>query len=178
MTNQHLLTTLLRGYQNNFDIINPYSLNDQIFDAYAFCDITNVKYVLVKRAELWRANCYEHVFFRLFSTFTTSDMKEMLSCIKEYIEPGVIRKGEPVMPANHMYSYITFIGISQGEVSQEAIRAIKKSGYYKNYRFSLRGYCQARILVFDLAKKKIYSNSQAKELSKNFQSYLQEEKEK
>lgn len=63
MTAQELLDKLLDSYRQSFDITRPFQVDGHAYDAYAAFNVTSAKYVLVKTAELWRADCYEHTFF-------------------------------------------------------------------------------------------------------------------
>jgi hypothetical protein len=55
MTGQELFEKLLESYRSAFDITRPFDVNGDIYDAYAAFNVTSAKYVLVKKAELWRA---------------------------------------------------------------------------------------------------------------------------
>ena len=103
MTGVNLLEKLLDSYQSSYDIDRAYDVDGDIYDAHASFNVTSAKYVLIKKAELWRANCFEHVFFRVL-----------------------------------------------------------------DYRFAIRGYSEARLLVFDLENHKVFGNRAAKDLVKGY----------
>lgn len=168
MTGEELLERLLRSYRQSFDIERPYVLEGEEYDAYGAFDVTSAKYVLTKKAELWRAQCYEHVFFRRMDVLTEGELDRFRRQIVEYIEPNMVRHGEKCPPENHMYTFVTGIYISEEGISQEVIHRIKRFKYMKNYRFTIRGYCDARLLVFDMKNKKIYGNLAAKDLIKGY----------
>ena len=50
-----VLDRLLQFYEPCFDLKRPFAVGETLYDAYAFCDVTSSKYVLVEKAELWRA---------------------------------------------------------------------------------------------------------------------------
>lgn len=169
MTNSvDFLNQLLQSYQEHFDIEKPYRIHDEIYEAYAKFSVTNAKYVLTKKAELWRANCFEHVFFQLKDILTTEDLSAFQIQIQNYIEPQLVRGGNRWPEKDHMYTYITGIFICRNGLSQEAEKSLKKFRYEKNYLWTIRGYCQTRILVFDLKNKKIKGNRAAKPLIKGY----------
>lgn len=168
MTREELLERLLKSYEQSFDIQQPYTVMEDPYDAYGSFDVTSAKYVLSKKAELWRAQCYEHVFFKQIDTLEEKDIQRFYKEIVEYIEPQMVCHGEKCPPANHMYTYITGIFICGKSISGEMKEIIRKFKFMKNYRFTLRGYCDARLLVFDMETKKIYGNKAARDLEKGY----------
>lgn len=167
-TGEALLDQLLSFYQSNFDIEKPYYINEDYYDAYARFSITNAKYVLVKKAELWRANCFEHVFFRVLDTLEKEEIETFRNHILTYMEPTLVRKGEKWPEPNHMYTYLTVIYICKDGVTSDALNAVRKFRFEKNYLCTIRGYSLARLLVFDQKEKKIYGNKAAKPLVKGY----------
>ena len=75
MTGVNLLEKLLDSYQSSYDIDRAYDVDGDIYDAHASFNVTSAKYVLIKKAELWRANCFEHVFFRVLEELTVQDIE-------------------------------------------------------------------------------------------------------
>lgn len=67
-----------------------------------------------------------------------------------------------------MYTYMTAIYICENSVSQAARALIRSFHYTKNYKLTLRGYSEARILVFDLKTQEIFGNRAAKPLVKGY----------
>ncbi|MEE1196100.1 MAG: hypothetical protein UHS54_04370 [Lachnospiraceae bacterium] len=166
------LEKLLGVYRSSFDLLEPYELCGETYDAYGFCDITSAKYVLMKKAELWRAICYEHAFFKMFRCLTPEDIERFAVQAAEKIEPMLVRKGRACMEKDHMYSYITGIFISENAVPDEVKKKVKKAHFYKNYRLSIRGYCELRILVIDLENKKLTGNAAARGLIKDYKRFF------
>lgn len=172
MNKEELFQKLLRVYRSSFDIQEPYDIKDDRYDAYAFCNITNAKYVLIKKAELWRAICFEHVFFRLCERILPEDIDRFCRQVSEQIEPELVRGGKPCVEKDHMYSYITGIFICERGISKEVKRKIRKAHFYKNYKLSFRGYCQMRILVVDMENHKIIGNSASGDLIKDYKKLI------
>lgn len=168
MTGKEFLKKLLKSYQSAFDITCPYDVKGDIYDAYAAFNVTSAKYVLVKKAELWRANCYEHTFFSCEDILHEERLTRFYQEIVEYIEPEIVRSGNNCMEKDHMYTYITGIFICDHEISEEVKKALRKFRFFKNYRMGLRGYAEARVLVFDMEKHKVYGNRAAKDLIKGY----------
>lgn len=168
MTGQELLEKLLVSYQSAFDITRPYDVNGDTYDAYAAFNVTSAKYVLVKKAELWRADCYEHTFFSCRDTMCAQDLDRFKEEIVNYIEPELVREGKDCMEKDHMYTYITGIFLCEQGVSEELKQEIRRFKYFKNYRLGIRGYVQARLLVFDMKNQKVIGNRAARELIKGY----------
>ena len=91
MTGQEFLEKLLQSYQSAFDITRPYEVEGERYDAYAAFNVTSAKYVLVKKAELWRANCFEHTFFSCRDRLEAEDLKRFRVQIDTFIEPELVR---------------------------------------------------------------------------------------
>ena len=70
MNGQMVLDKIMDTYRPNFDVEEPYEFHGEVYDAYAGFSMTSAKYVLVKRAELWRAHCFEHAFFSAGRRYT------------------------------------------------------------------------------------------------------------
>lgn len=57
------LDRLLLRYSGTFDIHKPYTINEQEYDAYGYFHSHVEKYVLVREANMWSSNSYEHILF-------------------------------------------------------------------------------------------------------------------
>lgn len=169
MTGDYLLEKLLDTFQNSYDVERTCDINGDIYDAYASFRAVSAKYVLVKKAELWSAKCFEHVFFRLKKeTLEKQDVERFRRQLETYIEPELVRRGERWPQENHMYTYITGIFICEEGVTEEAVKLLRAFRYVKNYKFTIRGYSEARLLVFDLKRRRLFGNRAAKELVKGY----------
>ena len=168
MTGDYLLEKLLDSFQNSYDVERTCDINGDIYDAHASFNATSAKYVLVKKAELWRAECFEQVFFRLTKKLEKEDIENFERQIDEYIEPQLVRGGKKWPEKDHMYTYMTAIFICEEGASEEAVKAVKHFHYVKNYLLTVRVYSEARILVFDLKNQKIFGNRAAKDMVKGY----------
>lgn len=168
MTGQEFLEKVLASYQEAFDITRPFDVNGNLYDAYAAFNVTSAKYVLVESAELWRANCYEHTFFSCCQSFGREALNRFGREIVEYIEPQIVRQGRGCMEKDHMYTFITGIFFSEEGICEEMIKEIRKFKFFKNYRLGIRGYSEARLLVFDMKNRKVAGNRAARALIKGY----------
>lgn len=168
MTGANLLKTLLELFRSDYDVEEICNINGDVYDAYASFNATSAKYVLVHSAELWRTNCFEHVFFRLTDRLKARDIERFQRQIGDYIEPELVRDGKKYPPKDHMYTYMTAIFICENGVEEEAEEAVKRFRYVKNYLFTVRGYSEAKVLVFDLKAGRIFGNRAAKQQVKSY----------
>lgn len=168
MTGTKLLEQLLDSYQSSYDIAKPFDINGDVYDAYARFNVTSAKYVLMKKAELWRANCFEHTFFRCIEHLSSDDLAVFYRHVNGFIEPELVRKGKKNPEKDHMYTFITGIFICEKSIPENVRKEIRKFKFTRNYLFSIRGYSETRLLVFDMKNHKIYGNTAAKELVKGY----------
>lgn len=168
MSGQELLEKLLNDYQQAFDITRPFEVKGDNYDAYAVFRVTSAKYVLVKKAELWRANCFEHTFFSRRETLSGDAVHKFREEIVEYIEPQLVRGGRECMEKDHMYTYVTGIFLCEEGISKAVRKEIRKFRFFKNYRFGIRGYVEARLVVFDLENQEIIGNPAARDLIRGY----------
>ena len=68
-----------------------------------------------------------------------------------------------------MYTYITAVFISERGLTKEAEKAVRDFKFFKNYRLGLRGYAEARVLVFDMENRRVSGNRAARELVKGYE---------
>ena len=150
------------------ELVKPSEVNGHTYDACASYHESGAKYVLSKKAELWRISCHEHAYFKAVEELNDQDVETFLTDLTEWIEPKVVREGKEVPDTDHMYTLVTGIFFADKPVADSVKKKIRKYKYYKNYRFSLRGYCQVRLLVFDTAEQKVFGNRAAWELVKGY----------
>lgn len=163
-----LLEQLLQCYEAYFDIERPFTDGGVLYDAYAYCEVKNAKYALVKSAQLWSACTYEHVFFQEMDKLSCEKLKDWQRRLRDQIEPEFVRRGCKCPPPDHMCTYLTNVFISQQALDSELIRQIRRHRFHLNYRFALRGYCESRLAVFDLEKGQVYGNGAARALVRKY----------
>ena len=64
MNGQEIRDRLLHSYERSYDIVKPSEVNGHTYDACASYHESGAKYVLSKKAELWRISCHEHAYFK------------------------------------------------------------------------------------------------------------------
>ncbi|MCD7904477.1 MAG: hypothetical protein LUC97_01295 [Clostridiales bacterium] len=158
MTRDETVKRLIECYEGYFDI--HYSEASPI-GLYARCDfhIHNSKYVLVKSAKLWEADCHEYVY--IFSVDKLTE--EVFERCRAY----VIQEGDKLIDPKpgHMYTYLTAVFICD-DFTKEAVKLLKRSKRYKSYKLSLNGWSEFRTFMIKADDKTFFSNKAGKESSK------------
>lgn len=152
------LDRLLQKYAGTFDIYQPYVIHGKEYPAYGYFYSHVEKYVLVREANMWSSDSYEHILFMLTETVDQVLIDEAYTVVKEYMEPVLVRKGEELPAEGHMYSYLTISLISNQALSKDMQKAVKHFKYEKGYKFNIRGFSQAHIVCATMEDEKVYTN--------------------
>ena len=169
ISNGDYLKDLLYRYQVNFDISENYRLGNVTYPAYAYFHSFSEKYVLRKEAQLWAVNAFEHVFFITENELHKATLDSVRKHITEVIEPQLVRKGRKYPQKDHMCSYITFVILTDGALSDEVKKEVKKFRFDKGYMFNFRGHSEARLAVVSMKSEEIVTNPNAKDMKKLLQ---------
>ncbi len=170
------LERLLEKYSAFFDIKKEYDYHGIKFSAYAYFHSLNEKYVLTRKANLWRAKAFEHVLFLEVDRVDTDLIEKMRKLIKEHMEPELVREGNKYPCEDHMYSYLTLVILSKEKIENDMIRAVRRFHFDKGYLFSFRGHSEAHIACVDMESELVYTNFAAREMKKTLQSVFEEKK--
>ncbi len=176
MNSTDYLDRLLLKYSGTFDIYQPYVILGNEYPAYGYFFSHVEKYLLTRDVNMWSSDSYEHVLFANPEELTESDLGAYRTAITEYIEPKLVRKGEKLPAANHMYSYITIAVITEKPLSKEVQKAVRKFKYEKSYMHNVRGFSQARIAVASVGEERVYTNAMGRKLRKMYTDIFQEVK--
>lgn len=174
MNTAEYLDRLLAKYSSAFDIYQPYVIHGKEYPAYGYFFSHTEKYVLVREANMWSSDSYEHILFIETDEVTETLLKEAFDIVKDYMEPVLVRKGEKVPPSNHMYSYLTIAILSEKSVPGPMRKAIRKFRFEKSYQFSLRGFSQAHIVCASMENEAVYTNFVGRGSKKVFRKIFQE----
>ena len=116
MNGQEIRDRLLHSYERSYDIVKPSEVNGHTYDACASYHESGAKYVLSKKAELWRISCHEHAYFKAVEELNDQDVETFLTDLTEWIEPKVVREGtgyRPHVHAGHRYFFCGQTGCGQ-----------------------------------------------------------------
>lgn len=170
------LDQLLRKYSGTFDIYRPYIIHGKEYPAYGYFFSHTEKYVLVREANMWSADSYEHILFVEASELTEMLLDEAYTLVKEYMEPVLVRKGEEVPEKGHMYSYLTISLIIDQPLSKKMQKSLRHFKFEKGYRFNMRGFSQAHIVCATMEDERVYTNYVGRKSIKLYQDNFQDVK--
>lgn len=171
------LGQLLRKYSGTFDIYQPYVVHGKEYPAYGYFFSHVEKYVLVREANMWSSDSYEHILFLETPEVDESVIDEAYRLVKEYMEPVLVRKGAEVPAQGHMYSYLTISLIAEQPLSGAMKRAVRHFKFEKGYRFNVRGFSQAHIVCATMSDEKVYTNYVGRKSAKLYKDNFQDVKE-
>lgn len=149
---------LLRKYSGTFDIYQPYAIHGKTYPAYGYFFSHIEKYILVREANMWSSDSYEHVLFMEASEVDQALIDEAYAVVRDYMEPVLVRKGQELPAPGHMYSYLTISIAAEKPLSKQMQKAVRKFKYEKGYRFNMRGFSQAHIVCATMEDEKVYTN--------------------
>lgn len=171
------LDQLLRKYSGTFDIYQPYVIHGKEYPAYGYFFSHVEKYILVREANMWSSDSYEHILFIEAEEVNQALIDEAYGVVQDYMEPVLVRKGEDMPAPGHMYSYLTVSIIAQKPLSKEMKKAIKRFKFEKGYRFNMRGFSQAHIVCTTLEDEKVYTNYVGRKSAKMYINNFKDVKE-
>lgn len=168
------LDRLLYRYSGTFDIHKPYRTEDFVFYAYGYFYSRVEKYVLVREANMWSSDSFEHVFFVETEECSIELLQKCRAFLTDYIEPVLVRKGEKLPSENHMYSYLTFGIVCRKPLTPDVRLAVKKFKYEKGYNFNMRGFSQAHIVCATMEDEKVITNYAGRKSKKLYREIFEE----
>lgn len=176
-TSRSYLARILQSYEGSYDLTAPHTCAGITFAAYGHFYAHQEKYMLVREVKMWENNGYDHVFFLEVDMVTENTLADMDRIIRQYAEPELVRGGRKIPVENHMYSDITYVILSAGAIAAPFVKLIQNYRFGKNYLFTLRGWCDARVVAVDLSENRVYGNSRAKKLIPFYRTLFDERKD-
>lgn len=166
------LNLVLPSYAGTFDLFRPFSFHGTEYPAYGAFWSHNEKFLLTKEMKLWETDNREYIFFVECETINEDELAKADRLLREYVEPELVRKGEKVPPANHMYSYMTIIMMTEKPIDEQMKQKLRRYHFSRTYRFHIRGYSEARVLAVNLEDGQLACNAEAKSLLPMYQKIL------
>ena len=174
MTSSDYLDKILVRMTSTHNITRNFTAVEKVFAAHALYEASSEKYVLTRKANLWKVSESEHVLFMTLPK--DGDPKALIEeagrLISEYMEPELSRGNEKYPPKDHMRTLLTVVLVMERSPDEELIRKVQKFRFDKSYLFSLRGFSQGRIVVVDLPHKKVYTSSAARDIADFYRQVL------
>ena len=194
MTSGDYLDKILGRMTFTHNITRNFTADGRTFAAYALYEASSEKYVLSRKANLWKVSESEHVLFMTLpenadpgadseadsgagpgansSADPEALFKEAGRLISDYMEPVLSRGNEKYPPKDHMRTFLTAVLVLERFPGPELIRKVRRYRFDKSYLFSLRGFSQGRIIVVDLPSKRVYTSPAAKDVAAFFRQAL------
>lgn len=168
---QDFLNRILSYYAGSFDITRPCTLGGREYAALAAMHAHEEQYVRIVGTQLWAAESHEYTLFETWAAAapTAADVARLTDTIQNEMEPLYVRRGEPLPPADHQYTWLTVVLLSEKAPGADVIEAVKKARFTRFYRFYLRGYSEGRVLLVDLENRRLYTNRAGRGLKKLYQ---------
>ena len=190
MTSGDYLDKILDRMTSTHNITRNFTADGRTFATYALYEASSEKYVLSRKANLWKVSESEHVLFMTLpenadpgadseadsgagpgansSADPEALFEEAGRLISDYMEPVLSRGNEKYPPKDHMRTFLTAVLVLERSPGPELIRKVRRYRFDKSYLFSLRGFSQGRIIVVDLPSKKVYTSPAAKDVAARF----------
>lgn len=172
MTMEEFTERLIRTYEGSYDITAPADFGGLHFSFMGRMYAHQEKYVLTREAQLWEKNGFDYLFVLPTEQASPELLDTLDRMIREHAEPELVRGGRKYPAKNHMYSDITVIVISSSPIPEQVKKCFCRYHFSRNYLFTVRGWCDARLLAVDLAENRICGNRKAKPLLRYFQKML------
>lgn len=151
-TRQSAIDRLLESYQAYYNI-NKIENDELNLPLVALCEYYehSEKFVISQKAELWSADCEEFLYL-----FDVEHMTlEIFEQCMDYIKGDCMNRAH--IGPGHMYTYVTPVFICD-TCDEAAKRALKKCRFYKSFRFSLHGWMEFHVAMFEVCTNTLTSN--------------------
>ncbi len=190
MTSGDYLDKILDRMTSTHNITRNFTADGRTFAAYALYESSSEKYVLSRKANLWKVSESEHVLFMTLPEDADPGadpgtnpganpgadpealFEEAGRLISDYMEPVLSRGNEKYPPKDHMRTFLTAVLVLERSPSPELVKKVRKFRFDRSYLFSLRGFSQGRVIVVDLPHKKVYTSPAAKDVAGFFRQAL------
>lgn len=161
MKSTEYVEELAKKYERYFDIYMNHTVLGSKFELYAEYRLRNEKYILVKSAQLYVFENFEYCFVKCISD--TPGMEDL----DNFTEFLINAAGEMVKPnEGHMSTYITGVMVCDKSVPDDIIKKARRFKYSKDFLFTLKGWCDVRLIVADLERNKVITNREGKDVKK------------
>jgi hypothetical protein len=168
-TREMAIAKLLKSYKTYYNIKKV--KDEEVPHLKAICEFYehSEKFVLTRKAELWSANCEEFIFLFDIEHLT----KELYEKYRDYAhEKGLAMAN---IGPGHMYTYITPVFVCD-TCDAEAAKLVKKCRIYKSFQFSLHGWMDYHVAVYETLNNKIFTNRSGKCVEKVLKNVLFQKK--
>jgi hypothetical protein len=167
-TRQTAIERLLDSYKAYYNIT---MVEDEASHFKAFCEFYehSEKFVISRKAELWSANCEEFIYLFDIGHLT----KELYEKYRDYAYDNGMERAN--IGPGHMYTYITPVFVCD-TCDLDVIKLVKRCRIYKSFQFSLHGWMDYHVAVYETSNNKIFTNRSGRCVEKVLKSVLFQKK--
>lgn len=157
MNTDELLNKLLSSFKRYYTINTENPILP--FNAEAEFTAHGEQYVLVKIAKIAEMDSRDYAYFKLDEHLSVEKLQEYS---QKAWDAGIAK----VVPySGHRNSDVTLV-ILADSIDDDAKKMIKKTKFYKSYKFSFWGWSHFRLVVKELSSNKVYFNRFGSDLKK------------
>lgn len=164
-TDRDLLKDILEYYKGYYDV-SVEKREDVPLCATAVFHQLNEKYVLTKKANLWRTQVHEYVYFFAVDCLQREEYERCL----QYAHQDGMQKIKP--GPEHMYSFITAVFLCN-HAEKDAEKAAKRCSIHKDFKWSFHGWMDVKTVILNKGEGAVVTNRCGRDLIKLFQKFLQ-----
>lgn len=158
MTQLNYIEVLSERLARFFDIDKDAFIMGEQFNLFASSSVHNERYFGSKSVKIWRAENYEYLFAKNYSCFSENDFSHFTEKLKRAVSLYVKPHSE------HMESIITGVIITEQEPDLRTQSLIKSFHYRRNYKLTLHGWSEIRLILVIPSLNKGISNKKGKEV--------------
>ncbi|KPU46315.1 hypothetical protein OXPF_00430 [Oxobacter pfennigii] len=161
------LNMLSEKYKGYFDVNRDFVLLDYKLDIFAQYKAKSHRYFLNKSLSL---DSYENFEYCLVKCFDEGINIKGPDEFTSYL----IKAAEDIVKPNssHMSSCLTGVIVSPKSFAPDVIKKAEKFRYSKDFLFTLKGWCDIRLILADLEGNAVYTNKAGREVKDNYIPFL------
>ncbi len=157
---------LIKSYSGCYDIDRYDQTNELPLAARAIFHQRSARYVLMKKAELWNAECNEYLYMYSMPHLTQQLYEQ---CLQYTVEEG----SKLVQPGKgHMYSYVSAVFVAD-TIERDVLQSVKRCRIHKNFLFSFHGWMDVHTAAVDVSQEKVVVNGAGRDKAKILKRLLQ-----
>lgn len=162
MERHEYFETLAKRLTYYYDVSQGLDYHGLNFDIYAHFYLHNERYVLTKKAVIYRSEQNQHLFIKYFKNLEIIELNQM-------IETGIAAVSDYVKPKDdHMATLLVMVMIVDKLPSDDVVEKIKKFKFYKSFLFGFHGWVDIGLLVVDYKSFNMIYNKKGKEVKASF----------
>ncbi len=149
---ENYLSSLQNHMSSQFDIVRDYNINSTAYDLYGKLNVSNSKYLLSEKVQIYQYNNNEHLLVKSLTDLSLQTVQEEVLFLKKEL-PRLITPGK-----NHMSSLITLLLPVEGEIPRETEKFVRRFRYQKGHALGFRGWTDIIVAVVSLSENRVLTH--------------------